>query len=281
MHAGIWLGDSSNNSIYGNAITNNELGIVLSNSDYNTIHGNHITHNAYGIWFQMLKSSNNAISGNNITNNEWDGIHLLESSNNTISGNNVTTNNDGIYLIHSSNNIMSGNNVTTNNYSGVRLTDASDYNALSGNNLINNGYGIWIEASWNNIIYHNNFVDNSQQVYNEVLANVWDDGYPSGGNYWSDHVCVGNPSDGSQPYVIDENDIDHYPFQNPTGWLLELEGDVNGDRIVDIIDGVIIGVAFGTEPGDPKWNAIADIVSDNFIDIQDIVLWATHFGETL
>jgi len=56
--------------------------------------------------------------------------------------------------------------------------------------------------------------------------------------------------------------------------------DVNDDRIVNIIDGVILGVAFGSRPGDPNWNPIADIVPDNFINIQDIVLWAVHFGET-
>ena len=61
---------------------------------------------------------------------------------------------------------------------------------------------------------------NGEQVCSESSANVWDDGYPSGGNFWSDHVCVGNPSDGSQPYVIDENNTDHYPFQDPNGWLL-------------------------------------------------------------
>jgi len=63
-------------------------------------------------------------------------------------------------------------------------------------------------------------VGNGEQVCSESSANVWDDGYPSGGNFWSDHVCVGNPSDGSQPYVIDENNTDHYPFQDPNGWLL-------------------------------------------------------------
>jgi hypothetical protein len=60
----------------------------------------------------------------------------------------------------------------------------------------------------------------------------------------------------------------------------ELLGDVNDDGIVDIVDGVIMGVAFGSRPGDPKWNPIADIVPDDIIDIQDIVLWATHFGKT-
>jgi len=52
------------------------------------------------------------------------------------------------------------------------------------------------------------------------LINIWDCGYPYGGNYWSDHACTGNPGDGSQPYIIDENNTDHYPFQDPKRWLL-------------------------------------------------------------
>jgi len=64
-------------------------------------------------------------------------------------------------------------------------------------------------------------------------------------------------------------------------WIVSpLSGDVNGDGIVNILDGVIIAVAFGTEPSDPKWNPLADIVADNIINIQDILLWAIHFGET-
>jgi len=62
-------------------------------------------------------------------------------------------------------------------------------------------------------------VDNYEQAYNYYLSNLWDDGYPSGGNYWSDHVCTGNPSDGSQPYLTGGGGIDHYPFQDPNGWI--------------------------------------------------------------
>ena len=54
-------------------------------------------------------------------------------------------------------------------------------------------------------------------------------------------------------------------------------GDINGDGIVEIIDGGIIEVAFGSKLGDLKWGPHADIVPDNFIDIQDIVLWAIHW----
>ncbi len=54
-------------------------------------------------------------------------------------------------------------------------------------------------------------------------ANVWDDGYPSGGNYWSDYACVdlyggpyhnetGSDGIGDTLYVIDANNQDRYPL---------------------------------------------------------------------
>jgi len=56
--------------------------------------------------------------------------------------------------------------------------------------------------------------------------------------------------------------------------------DINGDGIVDIVDIVIVALAFGSEPGDPNWNPVADLNGDGIVDIVDIVLVAIHFGET-
>jgi parallel beta-helix repeat protein len=215
---GIDLTGRSNATIKNMEIKAFRRGIYVYDSSNNTISGNNITNNSYGIW---LSGSNNTISGNNITNNNYYGIRLYDSSNNTISGNNITNNKEGGIELHgSSNNTISGNNIT-NIHTGIYLARSSNYNTFSRNNITNNSGGIKLIRSLNNIICHNNFVDNTlYQVFSYESTNVWDDSYPSGGNYWIDHVCTGNPSDGSQPYIIDENNIDHYPFQDPNGWLL-------------------------------------------------------------
>jgi len=57
-------------------------------------------------------------------------------------------------------------------------------------------------------------------------------------------------------------------------------GDINGDGQVDIFDIVVVASAFGSVPGDAKWNAVADINNDNIVDIFDIAIVAVHFGET-
>ncbi|HEX9261603.1 MAG TPA: hypothetical protein VF893_03660, partial [Candidatus Bathyarchaeia archaeon] len=52
-------------------------------------------------------------------------------------------------------------------------------------------------------------------------TNVWDDGYPSGGNYWSDYqnrYADAKETDSSgiwnTPYVIDDKNQDRYPLVN-------------------------------------------------------------------
>ena len=57
-------------------------------------------------------------------------------------------------------------------------------------------------------------------------------------------------------------------------------GDINNDGTVDIFDVVTVAIAFGTVPGDEKWNPVADIVEDGIIDIFDVVSVAKEFGKT-
>ena len=215
----------SNNSISGNTvISHGQEGIWFYGSG-NTVSGNDLRNNGKGIWVGFY-STYNSISGNKITNNGI-GIMLVGgSSNNTIFGNNLANNGGGIVLQESSNNAIYANNITESELGGISIYWNSAYNRIFENNITNR-YTYWagiclysIPLNSINIIYHNNF-DNLYQVdIEDSYANLWDDGYPSGGNYWSDHVCTGNPSDGSQPYIIDANNIDHYPFQDPNGWLL-------------------------------------------------------------
>jgi hypothetical protein len=74
-----------------------------------------------------------------------------------------------------------------------------------------------------NVVYHNSFVDNTVQTGGSSSSlNVWDDGYPSGGNFWSDYEErypdaeeLDDSGIWSTPYVIDENNQDNYPLMEP------------------------------------------------------------------
>ena len=231
---GVRLSASSNNTVSENNITANNGDGVSLHSCSNNISGNNITNNRGGVSFDY--SSNSTVFGNNITANKFDGANFFQSSNCTVFGNNITANSEnGVYLSFSSNNNVSGNNITNNTY-GVYL-DYSSYNTISSNNITNNGNGVFPSESSNNRFFHNNFIDNTQQVNITWYsgADIWDSGYPNGGNYWSNYTDVDLHSgpfqnetgaDGiwDHPYVIDANNQDNYPIvpEFPTVMILPL-----------------------------------------------------------
>jgi len=156
------------------------------------------------------------------------GINLVSSSNNVLIGNNITGHTVGIIFENSNENVISENYVAGSSGCGIFLGGSSN-NTISGNTVANNwDEGISVPASSENSIYHNNFVNNLDQVRNYSSVNTWDDGYPSGGNYWSDYTGVdefsglnqdqlGSDGIGDTPYIINEDNQDTYPLMNPFG----------------------------------------------------------------
>jgi hypothetical protein len=59
-----------------------------------------------------------------------------------------------------------------------------------------------------------------------------------------------------------------------------LLGDVNGDKIVDIFDAVLLSRASGSRPGSPNWDPRCDLNNDTIVDIFDAVLLAANAGKT-
>jgi parallel beta-helix repeat protein len=195
--------------------------IWLENRCNVTIKNLQITHFGNGIWI-MGNCENNAIIGNTITDigheTAANGIWVsFGASNNTISGNNITNNYVGIFVYMGGGNIISENYITANGL-GVWISGPS--NRIIRNDIINNGVGVLVDIGVNSI-YHNNFVNNTVQADigdASSAVNIWDDGYPSGGNYWSNYNGTDNDGDGigETPYAIDENNQDNYPLVNPT-----------------------------------------------------------------
>ena len=225
-YQGILLAYTKDSLIQDAAVFSNEMGIDLEYSSYDNISGNSIASNWWGIFLGSY-SNYNSISGNSITNNE-DGVYLYPLSNsNSVSGNSITANNgNGVYLDQSSSNSISGSNIIANNGKGIRLDVYSNNNTISENNITGNVDGIYLYYSSNNSVFHNNFVGNQQPASTyESYGNLWDDGYPSGGNYWSDYSGVdvyrgpyqnetGSDGIGDISYVVDANNTDRYPLMN-------------------------------------------------------------------
>ena len=212
------IGKDKHNTI----IDANGTGSVVS------IQANHVTisnftlQNGYVGIYSESSIIDTAISDNVICFNEM-GIYFWYCEDNVLSGNTFFLNNDhGIYLHYSDNNTISGNIFcSTKGSSGIQL-HLSNKNLISSNTILNDNYGLRLISSDNNKVIHNNFIDNTDQVIdNTGEANVWDDGYPSGGNYWSDYTGVDsysglyqNETDsdgiGDTPYFSDS-----YPLMKP------------------------------------------------------------------
>jgi len=147
------------------------------------------------------------------------GINLTNTNSVTVMNTRISMFYHGILLNSSSGNTIFGNDLANNHY-GISLYSSSGNN-LSGNSLINNNGGIRLESSSANRFFHNNLINNTRQILTYNLVNEWDDGYPSGGNYWSDYSSrypnaseIDSSGLFDTPYVIDNNNMDNYPLIN-------------------------------------------------------------------
>jgi parallel beta-helix repeat protein len=234
LEQGIWVDGACHCNITNNYVKDNNHGFSVVGGDSNSISGNIITNNGAGIFGDGTE--NNSVSGNIITNNQ-EGICLSSSSSNSISGNDIRNNTLGIVLDHVLGNCIFENTIK-NNAAGI-IGHSADCNRIYGNNITaNTDCGISLGSCDRNIVYHNNFINNTYQAdISYTFNNTWDDGYPSGGNYWSDYEekypDAGEIDDSGiwdKPYVIDENNTDRYPLMTPYAALL---GDLDNDRDVD------------------------------------------------
>lgn len=60
----------------------------------------------------------------------------------------------------------------------------------------------------------------------------------------------------------------------------ELPGDINGDGVVNFLDAILLGAAFGSQPGDPNWDIRCDLTSDGIVNFLDAIILGANFGHT-
>ncbi len=174
-----------------------------------------------GIYIESATAA--VIAMNNITLNSNDGIKLLYVSNTAITGNRITWNGyDGVEMYSSSQNNITGNSIVSNSYFGIEVYDSSNI-GISVNRIADNYEGIGLSYTSSSSVIHNDFINHTLQVYAVETVAAWDNGYPSGGNYWSDYTGVdlksgpnqdqsGSDGIGDAPYNCSGNNQDRYPL---------------------------------------------------------------------
>lgn len=205
-------------------IVNKSLTIIGENARDTIIDGNKTDRGVFLVKANYVKIINLTIQNTTETYGV-SGIHLFNVQHVEIFDCIVKNCGNGIQLTNSTNNTIARNNVTSNYSMGICLHSDSSHNLIVGNFIADNnstGLGIPDYQSSNNKIFHNSFVSNNVQQSSIGSSTFWDNGYPSGGNYWSDHLHIDlyhgvhqniSGSDG----LVDENymDIDKYPLVEP------------------------------------------------------------------
>lgn len=200
--------------------------VTNSTCDNNSQRGMYVSH-SNDCWF----------INNNCSYNGWDGIGADWSDSLEIYANRFIGDGDGVILVNASdceivNNIALG--VDHFDEFGAYLIDSSNCSVV----------GNAIYDCWNHGIimlncsvcraYHNSLFDNYYQAADiQGMNNTFDEGYPGGGNYYSDYSGIDNYSGpnqdipgsdgiGDTPYLLSGYPYyltqDSYPLMSPWNW---------------------------------------------------------------
>jgi parallel beta-helix repeat protein len=258
INYGIFLNHSSNSTVNGNVVKAQEgRAILVEGGSGNNISDNEVLdHTVTG--FRLWNSSNNVVTGNRFYLGCFYALSMYYSNNNYIAYNYIATHFALLKLEESNNNLIVGNHMGWDGWGGI----------------------IFFVGSNGNVLYHNIFERYTISIDENSTNNVWDNGYPSGGNYWSGYNVpdyysgpyqneTGNDCIGDTPYIIDANNMDRFP--------LLIWGDVNNDGKVSLedigkLDIIYSGWISGPPYIDPATGKylMPDINGDGYVTLADI-----------
>ena len=198
---------------------------------------------------------------------------LIQSSDALVADNRIYDSQVGVRLSDATRAVLRNNLVTNNTLwglAGSRVQNADIFeNAIIGNGVGAGGGwgGIYMWGSTSVLVHHNTIqendraifldggqwhrihnnwlIDNDVQGYDVSSSSLWDNGYPSGGNHWSDYTgddlyrgsnqnLPGPDGIGDSPRPVPPNlAVDRYPYYSvpAPGIPMELTARTSGDDI--------------------------------------------------
>jgi parallel beta-helix repeat protein len=215
------LGDCENVTVEKQNIDNSTSGILMGFSDGNFIYNNTISNTRFGV--RIFRCNENIFNNNTVFDSEE----------------------DCIWLYYSDRNVFRDCEIKTGTLHGFKLSTSTSANTFENNTIMNNGWGIYIDSGSNaNKIFHNRFLSNTNQA-DDSGVNQWDNGYPTGGNYWSDYSGAddfkgpnqdipGMDEIGDTNYTIDSDSVDNYPLISPYRFLKNITVLKQGWNLISI-----------------------------------------------
>ncbi len=250
------VSDCSGNVVVHNDFSNHEGGVYLR-SDYpgTTLSQNVVRNNSYRnvdgpvAISNMLGSSESNIVQNNTMKAGAYGIFVRNSKNNTLIGNKITDFREGIGLYGSEENRVV-RNIISRGVDGIVVRGTTMGNQIILNNIASfTSCGIaLVQGTSGNLIHHNNLLDSRFNGCDAGTGNTWDNGYPSGGNFWSDYTgpdqysgpaqdIPGSDQIGDSPHDTRGNGRDNYPLLTmPSGNIpiTKLDIELTGANFEDV-----------------------------------------------
>jgi parallel beta-helix repeat protein len=276
--SGIWLDGSSNNNIIGNSIgQNSAYGIWVSSSSNNNIYHNNFANNAVQA-YTTYDSINTWDAGYPVAGNYWSDYTGTDLYSGPFQN---QTGSDGIGDTSS---VLDPNNVDHYPLITPLTHDIGITSVSTSKTVVGQGYSINISVQIINYGAQTEIFDLTIKADSIIMQ--------------TQEVTLAAQTSETKTYTLDTSSIpkgnhtisayaDAVPGETDTadntltdGLIsVTIQGDVNGDCVVDIFDIVRIALAMGSKPNDPSWDPNADINNDGIIDIFDIVIVAIHFGE--
>jgi len=255
-------------------------GILFYNSEHCKADNNKFINSSLMIWgYELSNWNTHYIDTTNTVNGKpviyWcnrtggtippgaGGVILANCTNVTVYNQILNNGSVGLNLGFSDNNVVYNNTIEYNGNTGVNIL-SSDSNTFYNNSISYNQWPFWLDfpgaGSDFNLIYHNDFINNSKIPLDFTTTTYWHNGFPSGGNHWSDYTGIDvktgvfQNQDGSDGFGDTPYWNDYYPLMKPftyeftnfnillsEGWNLIstplIQGDESIDKVLENITG--------------------------------------------